>query len=120
MISLQIAELQNMGRFCPPPSLTDLKKPGLMGLRGYIGGLIQKSSFRRKVFKLLPNLEVPMTLCCVKGAVPCLLRELTTMREVVYKQCSHMRGGRNTYLNLCPCSSCRRPIFQLGFFAQSF
>ena len=42
------------------------------------------------------------------------------MREVVYKQCSHMRRGRNTCFNLCPCSSCGRPIFQLGFFfAQS-
>ena len=44
-----------------------------------------------------------------KGAVPCLLRELTTVREVVYKQCSHMRRD-------CPCSTCGRPIFQLEFF----
>ena len=38
------------------------------------------------------------------------------MREVVYKQCSRMRRGRNTYFNLRPCSSCGEPIFQLGFF----
>ena len=42
------------------------------------------------------------------------------MREVVYKQCSHMRRGRNTCFNHCPCSSCGRPTFQLEFFAQSF
>ena len=55
-----------------------------------------------------------------KGAVPCLPRELTTMREVVYKQCSHMRRGRNTCFNHCPCSSCGRPTFQLGFFLPSY
>ena len=37
------------------------------------------------------------------------------MREVVYKQCSHMRRSRDTCFNLCPCSSLSRPIFQLGF-----
>ena len=42
------------------------------------------------------------------------------MREVVYKQYSHMRRGRNTCFNHCPCSSCGGPTFQLGFFAQSF
>ena len=36
------------------------------------------------------------------------------MREVVYKQCSHMRRGRDTCFNLCPCSSFGGPIFQLG------
>ena len=39
------------------------------------------------------------------------------MREIVYKQCSHMRRGRNTCFNLRPCSLCGgRPIFQLGLF----
>ena len=56
----------------------------------------------------------------LKGAVTCLPRELTTVREVVYKQCSHMRRGRNACFNLCPCSSCGRPVFQLGFFAKWF
>ena len=51
----------------------------------------------------------------LKGAVPCLPRELTTVREVVYKQCSHMRRSRDTCANLCPCSSLGGPIFQLGF-----
>ena len=55
-----------------------------------------------------------------KGLKPCLPWELTTVQEVVHKQCSHMHRGRNTCFNLCPCSSCGRPIFQLGFFAQSF
>ena len=51
----------------------------------------------------------------IKGAVPCLPRELTTVREVVYKQCSHMRRSRDTCFDLCPCSSLSGPIFQLGF-----
>ena len=38
------------------------------------------------------------------------------MREVVYKQCSHMRRSRDTCFNLCPCSSLGGPIIQLGFF----
>ena len=29
MISLQIAELQGIGGFCPPQGLTDFEKPGL-------------------------------------------------------------------------------------------
>ena len=37
------------------------------------------------------------------------------MREVVYKQCSHMRRSRDTCFNLCPYSSLGGPIFQLGF-----
>ena len=37
------------------------------------------------------------------------------MREVVYKQCSHMCRSRDTCFNLCPCSSLGGPIFQLGF-----
>ena len=42
------------------------------------------------------------------------------MREVVYKQCSHMRRSRDTCFNLCPIfffnlSSLGGPIFQLGF-----
>ena len=56
-----------------------------------------------------------------KGAVPCLPRELTTVREVIYKQCSHMRRSRDTCFNLCPCSSLGRPIyFSLGFSAHLF
>ena len=38
------------------------------------------------------------------------------MRDIVYKQCLHMRRGRNTCFNHCPCSSCGRPTFQLGLF----
>ena len=52
---------------------------------------------------------------CIKGAVPCLPRELTTVLEVVYKQCSHMGRGRDICFNLCPCSLLGGPIFQLGF-----
>ena len=37
------------------------------------------------------------------------------MREVVYKQCSHMRRSRDPCFSLCPCSSLGGPIFQLGF-----
>ena len=51
----------------------------------------------------------------LKGAVPCLSQELTTVREVVYKQCSHMRRSRDICFNLCLCSSLGGPIFQLGF-----
>ena len=53
--------------------------------------------------------------CTFKGAVPCLPWELTTVREVVYKQCSHMRRSIDTCFNLCPCSSLGGPIFQFGF-----
>ena len=62
----------------------------------------------REVFQ--PTKETP-----IKGAVPCLPRELTIVREVVYKQCSHMRRCRDTCFNLCPCSSLGGPTFQLGF-----
>ena len=55
-----------------------------------------------------------------KGAVPCLPRELTTLREVVYKQCSHMRRGRNTCFNRCHVLRVVGRYFSLGFFAQSF
>ena len=37
------------------------------------------------------------------------------MREVVYKQCSHMCRSRDTCFNLSPCSSLGGPVFQLGF-----
>ena len=37
------------------------------------------------------------------------------MREVVYKQCSHMRRSRDTCSNLCPRSPPGGPVFQLGF-----
>ena len=55
------------------------------------------------------KMRIFSSLSFIKGAVPCLPRELTTVREVVYKQCSHMRRGRNTCFR-------GRTIFQLGSF----
>ena len=63
-----------------------------------------------QILNVSPNLQI-----AIKGAVPCLPRELATVREVVQKQCSHMRRCRDTYFNLCPCSSLGGHIFQLGF-----
>ena len=68
-----------------------------------------------KKFLCAPDYSKFFETPCIKGAVQCLPRELTTVREVVYKQCSHMRRSRDTCFNLCPCFSLGGPAFQLGF-----